>query len=153
MMLKAKLEKKVSQFEELCRRKGLRLTHQRLEILKELVADTSHPSAEDVYNRIVKRLPMISLDTVYRTIALFEEHGLVKRVEILDDRSRFDSNLEKHHHLVCVRCKRIEDFYWSNFDSLRAPNNISSWGIVQSKHVELRGLCKACMKKEKRKKP
>ncbi len=153
MMLKAELDKKISTFEELCRSKGLRLTHQRLEILKELIQDTSHPSAEDVYRRIVKRLPMISLDTVYRTIALFEENGLVKRVEVLDDKSRYDSNLEEHQHMVCVRCKRIEDFNWQGFDKLRVPGNVRNWGTVMSKHVELRGICKECLKKERKRTP
>ena len=127
--------------------RGLRLTHQRLEILRELSADTGHPSAEDIYTRVVKRIPTISLDTVYRTIATFEESGVVSRVQVLDDRGRFDSNMSVHHHMVCTRCKKIEDFYWPAFDNMDVPGDLGSWGEVASKHVELRGLCKDCRRK------
>ena len=134
--------------EELLRSRGVRVTHQRLEILRELVSSDGHPSAEQVHESVVARLPAISLDTVYRTIALFEEMGLIRRVEVLDDRGRFDANLEPHHHLVCVRCKRIEDIHWPEFDRLLPPPETESWGRVSSRHVEFRGLCRECLEKE-----
>ena len=126
------------------RQKGIRVTHQRLEILKKIMSDPTHPAAEDIYARVVKQMPMISLDTVYRTIATFEEAGLIGRVEVLDDRARYDANIDPHHHLVCTNCKKIEDFYWPEFDNLKTPNEINNWGDIQSRNIEVRGLCREC---------
>lgn len=136
----------LDRFEHVCRDRGLRITHQRVEIFKELVRATEHPTAEYIFNRVRKRLSMISLDTVYRTLGTFEEHGLIKRVHLVDNTARFDINLDKHHHLVCSRCGRIEDFYWEDFDSLQLPDALKKWGEIDSRHVEVRGLCSKCRK-------
>ncbi|MFZ5979532.1 MAG: Fur family transcriptional regulator [Candidatus Zixiibacteriota bacterium] len=141
---------KLERFKQILKEHGLRLTHQRVVILNELVSAEGHPSAEDVYSRVLKRLPTVSLDTVYRTIASFEKYDIVKRVQVLDDKGRFDSNLDVHHHLVCKRCKKIEDFYWPAFDGLNIPGDLKNWGKVESKYVELRGLCKECRQKSKK---
>ena len=133
-------------FEQVCRIKGLRVTHQRQEIFAEFARFNGHPTAENIFNRVRKRLTTISLDTVYRTIATFEEYGLVKRVQILDNLARFDINLKIHHHLVCSRCKKIEDFYWPDFDRLSLPGSVNEWGDIEQKHVEIRGLCRNCKK-------
>jgi len=149
--MKTAVINKLEHFKQILKEHGLRLTHQRVVILSELLSDGGHPSAEDIYERAVKRLPTISLDTVYRTIACFENYGIVKRVQVLDDKGRFDSNLDIHHHLVCKRCKKIEDFYWPAFDGLNIPGGLKGWGEVESKCVELRGLCRECRRKVKRK--
>lgn len=131
-------------FEEVCRSKGLRLTHQRTEIFRELAQSSGHPTAEYVFNRVRRRLKTISLDTVYRTIATFEECGLIKRIQVVGDAARFDVNLSVHHHLVCSRCEKIEDFYWPDFDRLKLPDSARQWAEIDSRHVELRGLCQRC---------
>jgi Fur family transcriptional regulator, peroxide stress response regulator len=145
-----KINELVNSFEQVCRLKGLRITHQRTEIFRELARFPGHPTAENVFGKIRKRLKTISLDTVYRTIATFEEFGLIKRVRLLDNSSRFDMNLSIHHHLVCTECNKIEDFYWPYFDQLKLPGPLSNWGIIDSKHVEIRGLCVTCQKKLKK---
>jgi len=134
-------------FEQVCRSKGLRITHQRSEIFRELAKYPGHPTAENVFGQVRKRLKTISLDTVYRTIATFEEYGLTKRVHFLDNIARFDINLSIHHHLVCTYCEKVEDFYWPNFDRMDLPDSVIGWGNVESKHVELRGLCENCRAK------
>jgi len=136
--------KNLKELREICRSQGLRLTHQRLEVFRELLSTPGHPSAEDVCQRVRRRLPSISLDTVYRTIYTFERCGVVKRLSALDERIRFDSNLEPHHHLVCVRCRQIEDFYWPDFAAMEKPEEVEMWGEIHTEHVELRGLCKNC---------
>jgi len=115
-------------------------------IYRELIKDKNHPSAEDVYDKVSEHIPTISADTVYRTINTFEQYGLIQRVHVQDDRSRFDPKLKKHHHLICKRCKSIVDFDWQTFDQLTLPKNVQSWGAINSKHVEFRGLCKKCIK-------
>lgn len=134
----------IDNFENACRAKGLRITHQRIEIFKVLLKHTNHPTTEEVFEQVRKHLNTISLDTVYRTIATFETYGLIKRVHHIDNASRFDVNLSKHHHMVCSRCNRIEDFYWPDFDALKPPKGIAGWGKMGLKRVVIDGLCSAC---------
>jgi len=131
-----------------CRRRGLKLTHQRLEIYKVLAAGEIHPSAEEIHRQLAPSMPTLSLDTVYRTLMTFEKQGLIGRVEILDDRARFDANLRKHHHLVCKVCRRAVDFYCPEIDELEVPVNAEGWGEIQSRHLELRGVCRSCSEKD-----
>jgi len=135
-------------FEEVCKSKGLRITHQRTEIYKTLLKHTNHPTTEDVFNQVRMRLKTISLDTVYRTLATFEEYGLIKRVHHIDNATRFDINVSNHHHLVCTKCNKIEDFYWPDFDQLKLPETISHWDQIEVKHVVISGLCSTCKKRK-----
>lgn len=135
-------------FEKICKTKGLRITHQRTEIFKALLNHANHPTTEDIFNQVRKYLKTISLDTVYRTIATFEEYGLIKRVHHIDHATRFDVNISKHHHLICSHCNKIEDFYWPNFDQMRPPKSISEWGQIKLKHVVISGLCSSCLKRK-----
>jgi Fur family peroxide stress response transcriptional regulator len=135
----------VNWFVEECRLRNLKLTHQRLEIFRELVSGASHPSAEELHRRLRPRMPTLALDTVYRTLLTFESRGLIARVEALDDRARFEANLRTHHHLVCTRCRRAFDFYWPDIDQLETPNEIAGWGQIKSRHLELRGTCRHCL--------
>lgn len=129
---------------EIFREQGLKLTQQRLEILRTVLEHGGHPSAEEVYRRVRPVLPTVSLDTVYRALMLFERIGIISRVEILDDRSRFEPKNSPHHHLVCVLCRSIEDFSSPEADRIVPPES-GKWGKVLSNHLELRGICRACL--------
>jgi Fur family peroxide stress response transcriptional regulator len=135
----------VKAFEAQCRREGLKLTHQRLEIFRELASTDEHPSADVVYKRVQARIPTISLDTVYRTLCTLENHGLIARVHAFDDRARFDADLSPHQHLACTECKRVEDIQWEGFEDIKPPPKAKEWGNIKSRHVVLRGICRECL--------
>jgi Fur family peroxide stress response transcriptional regulator len=139
---------KVNVLQDICRETGLKLTHQRLEILRELMKAKDHPSVETVHRRVQVRIPTISLDTVYRSISTFERHGLIARMHVFDDQGRFDADLSPHHHLVCTQCKSIEDFLWGTFDGANLPSEIVGWGQIYTKHAVLRGVCRACLNRK-----
>ena len=143
---KKNLSKLMDGFEQVCKMKGLRITHQRSQIFYELAKYPGHPTAENVFTRIRKRLKTISLDTVYRTITTFEEYGLIKKIQLIDHATRYDINLKVHHHLVCSSCKKVVDFYWPDFDRMDLPEDIHNWGIVERKHVVINGICSECQK-------
>jgi Fur family peroxide stress response transcriptional regulator len=138
-------------FEAQCRRGGLKLTHQRVEIFRELASTDDHPSADVVYKRVQARIPTISLDTVYRTLLTFENHGLIARVSAFDDRARFDANLSPHQHLACTECRRIKDVHWEGFEDMEPPATTKEWGDVKTRRVVLRGICRECLKKQPKK--
>jgi Fur family peroxide stress response transcriptional regulator len=144
---KNSLQEKLKQFERFCRLKNIKITHQRREIFILMTSLAIHPSAEEIFKRIKTKLPMISLDTVYRTLTTFEKAGIISRVQAFDDRIRFDANLQPHHHLICTKCKGIVDFYWPAFDSIQLPPDTNRWGTIKLKQVELRGGCIKCSKR------
>jgi Fur family peroxide stress response transcriptional regulator len=143
---KPSLSDKLRTFEGLFRKAGLKLTHQRLEIYRELASTYDHPSAETVYKRVQKRIPTIAVDTVYRTLLTFEQFGIATRVNAFDDRARFDANMSPHQHLACRECRSIVDFDWKAFDQMNPPAGTEKWGRVDSKHAILKGICKECLR-------
>ena len=138
----------LDEFERVCKARGLKITHQRVEIFKTLLKHRNHPTVEDVFDQVRKHLKTVSLDTVYRTIATFEEYGLIRRVHHIDNATRLDINTSNHHHLICSQCSRIEDFCWPDFDRMKPPKSISHWDQIEAKHVVISGLCASC-KREK----
>ena len=88
---------------------NLRMTRQRRVILEELRKVNTHPSADEVYEIVRKRLPRISLGTVYRNLEILSESGDIQKLEPGCSLKRFDGNPSEHCHLRCVRCGRIAD--------------------------------------------
>ena len=142
-------KQQLEHLKQLCDDAGIKLTHQRLEIFKELMAGSDHPSAESVYKKLKEKLPMIAIDTVYRTLATFDELGLVRKLHVMNERTLFDTNLDVHHHFICTHCKKVEDIYWSDFDETVLPAAMGQLGKVHSRHLELHGVCNNCLKVEK----
>ena len=148
MTVKAtEMDRRVKAFSEACRSYGIKPTHQRAEIYRELVATREHPDAETIYTRVRKRIPAISLDTVYRTLRMLEKKGFISRVGSLGEKTRFDGNTGRHHHFVCTECGFIGDVYHEEWNDLQAPRDVKALGTTNSVHVELRGHCKACQRK------
>ena len=145
------LQDRIKAFEGNCRKAGLRLTQQRLDIYRELASRDDHPSAEDIYAEVSSRMPTISLDTVYRTLATLELNGLIFRVHAFDDRARFDANLSPHQHVVCTGCESVKDLQWQAFEVMKLPTETKEWGHVETKRVVLRGICKKCLEKKEKK--
>jgi Fur family peroxide stress response transcriptional regulator len=143
------LQRMMNRFEDVVRRAGVKLTQQRIEIFRELAGTGDHPDIETVFTSVRKKMPTVSLDTVYRTLGLFADLGLVMTVRPLNARVRFDANTDVHHHFICTRCGAILDFEHRDFDTLKVPEAATGLGRVESRHIELRGTCAACLEKEK----
>jgi Fur family peroxide stress response transcriptional regulator len=141
---KAEVEVRLMRFVETCRRSGLKITHQRTEVFRELAAREDHPGAEAVCQQVRRRVPAISRDTVYRTLALLEAQGLIRKAEVLFNQSRYDANTECHHHFICTVCARVQDFYSEALDHLPLPRSVKSLGRIQSAQVQVRGVCSPC---------
>ncbi len=145
----SELERRMGDFAETCRQKGLKATHQRMEIFRELAGSEEHPDAEAVYRSVRRRVPAISRDTVYRTLATLEEHGLIRKAEALSGSIRFDANMDRHHHFICTACGAIKDFQSQALDELPIPQAVRSLGTIESAQVQVRGLCETCAKRRR----
>ena len=140
------LEQNMQLFITACRSAGLKVTHQRTEIYRHLLVIADHPSAETLHEHLLPELPSISLDTVYRTLATLEQHGLVTRIQTAESQARFEVAHTPHHHLICSRCKEVMDFHWPAIDSIDLPAIAGQWGQIESKTIVMYGVCKSCSK-------
>ncbi|MDW7771400.1 MAG: transcriptional repressor [Desulfobulbaceae bacterium] len=126
--------------------KKLRMTHQREIILQELKKNKNHPSADELYERVKKKLPRISLATVYRNLEVLSETGAINKIEISGRQKRFDWELSSHNHIYCMQCHRVEDI------NIKMPEKpalepFESRGYkVQGCRIEFFGYCPACQK-------
>ncbi len=127
---------------------GLQVTYQRLAIYQALYFAKEHPSAEVIYQQVRKRFPMISLGTVYKTLERFYDVGLVQKVSPITEVARYDAIVTPHHHMVCLKCQAIQDFYDPSLDQqIKLPEN-NGFHLLRHQ-VLLQGYCPHCHKAEK----
>jgi len=146
---KQDIEQRMASFNEACRKSGAKLTHQRMEIFREVAQTSDHPDAEKVFRGVRERIPTVSQDTVYRTLWWLKELGLITTLGPPRERTRFDANLSRHHHFVCIHCGLTRDFYSGKFDNLKLPESVQSIGYAEMTQVEVKGVCLKCAAKEK----
>jgi Fur family ferric uptake transcriptional regulator len=110
----------VSRIEQLCAEKGLRMTDQRRVIARVLSDASDHPDAEELYRRASAIDPHISIATVYRTVKLFEDAGILERHDFRDGRSRYEEVPDTHHdHLIDIQSGRVIEFRNEEIESLQ----------------------------------
>jgi Fe2+ or Zn2+ uptake regulation protein len=121
---------------------NIKVTPQRIAIIKFLEENKIHPTAEKIFNNIIKDYPTISLATIYNTLEKLEEINEIYKLKITDDNKvNYENNLNPHHHFYCKKCKNIFDI-----DIKCDYFNIK---IVEGNHIEevhgyFKGLCKNC---------
>jgi Fe2+ or Zn2+ uptake regulation protein len=123
---------------------NLRMTRQRKVILEELRKVNTHPSADEVYEMVRKRLPRISLGTVYRNLEILSESGDIQKLEPGCNLKRFDGNPSKHSHIRCIRCDRIADVpmvpgFEIDLEQVKATNF-----EITGHRLEFLGVCPQC---------
>ena len=120
------------------------MTRQRKIILEKLREVDTHPSADEVYEMVRRRLPRISLGTVYRNLEFLSKSGMIQKLEPGCSLKRFDGNPHDHYHIRCIQCDRVID---AHFDiDLKISNEDSKGGnfkIIGHK-LEFIGLCAKC---------
>ncbi len=115
------VDRRVDSLAGALRERGMRLTHQRLEVVRQIASTDEHPDVETIYCGVKARVPTISLDTVYRTLGALADLGLIARVTATAGPARYDANVTQHHHFVCTRCGLVRDIVNSDLDAVRAP--------------------------------
>lgn len=133
--------------EEISRRlnsKGYRLTKQRLTVLKALQGTKSHPDANWIYEKVRKEIPHISLGTIYRTLGVLKETGLLRELDYGSSLSRYDANAENHVHIVCTNCGRIADLELPLGTELERQAQGATDFAINDYRLEFYGLCPDC---------
>jgi Fur family transcriptional regulator, peroxide stress response regulator len=138
----------VEKFAQYCRSHGLSVTHQRLAIFEALASSREHPSAEQLHTAVQRRIPTLSLATVYKNLEALKAIGAVVDVNPLHEQARYESALpgtgagHPHHHLVCTSCKKVRDLHDSDLDRLRVRD--AQGFEVRAVRVQAEGLCPDC---------
>jgi Fur family ferric uptake transcriptional regulator len=110
----------VDRIEKLCVEKGMRMTDQRRVVARVLSVAKDHPDVEELYRRAHKVDPNISIATVYRTVRLFEEAGIIERHDFRDGRSRYEETPDAHHdHLIDMRTGKVIEFMDEEIEALQ----------------------------------
>lgn len=122
----------------------IRVTPQRQAILRFLKQTDSHPTAEQIFEHVRHSFPGISLATVYNTVNLFVELGLVRELPNADRSSRFDGDVSDHYHLVCNKCGAIVDYHGRDLKDLEEDVARDTGFQVSSRRVDFFGICPDC---------
>ncbi len=124
---------------------GLPMTTQRRALIEVLASRKDHPTVDEIFSKLSRRIPEVSRTTVYRSLEMFTELGLIKRVEHPDAAARFDPNVSEHHHFLCTNCGGLSDL---PAGALRGVRRLAYVG--KGKHtaeeisVLVRGSCDDC---------
>ncbi len=122
----------------------IRMTKQRQVILEELCKVTSHPTADEMYHMIRKRLPKISLGTVYRNLEILSELGMVLKLEVGGTQKRFDGNVENHYHVRCTDCGSVGDLHMAPDHEIEEKAQSHTDFQIKRHSLEFIGVCPEC---------
>src|SRR6202140_3999400 len=135
---------RLSEFAARCRKGGLAVTPQRLAIIKVLLSSAEHPRADAIFAAVRVEHPTISLATVRRTLETLCEIGEARKVTMLHDSARYDGNITPHHHVVCVKCRRIRDIEIPELQQvLKGREAIGDFQVLGAS-LEIQALCARC---------
>ena len=121
-----------------------RSTRQRRVILAELRSARTHPTAAELHRQVRKRLPRISLGTVYRNLEVLCEDGLARKLFLAGADARYDGLTDAHDHLRCTGCGTLQDFPGGSRDVRPALPREAAGFLIQGYRLEYHGLCAAC---------
>lgn len=120
----------------------MKMTPQRMAIMRYLDGNVTHPSASDIYGALHGQFPTMSLATVYNTMETLKEQGRIVELSIDPGKKRFDPNVEPHHHLICTRCSKIVDIF-TEFPLGLTKDEMHGFEIIGN-HVDFYGICGDC---------
>ncbi|ASC69114.1 Peroxide-responsive repressor PerR [Halomicronema hongdechloris C2206] len=125
------------------RQQGLRVTPQRYAVYANLLQRSDHPTVEQILTDLNRDLPISSQATVYSSLQALRQVGLVREVLLEEGISRYDANVDPHHHFRCRQCGCIKDIAWDALPALdlsQVPTDLS----LESYEITIHGLCQVC---------
>jgi len=143
------MDKHIHSYDEEIRQKGYRLTPQRMMVLEAIEHAEDHISAEEIHAQIIEKYPNVNISTVYRSLELLTELGLVTSTNMGDGTQRFHIRRKsQHHHLVCNFCGRVYDINEANLSNLK-NSLLANYGFAaELRHIAFFGKCTRCINQE-----
>ena len=143
-------KQRLADLARICRERGLRCTVQRRAILEAVLELDNHPTAEQVYEVVVPRLPGVSKTTVYRELDSLARLGVISKACHPGAVARYDRRTGLHHHLICLSCDAVVDISDERLDALVLPDTSGFGFTVTDFRVQLRGICRRCREHQRR---
>ena len=134
---------------ETLRKKGYKATPQRIAICRFALQSRDHPTAQRIYDEVRKVHPTVSLATVYKTLQILTEHGLIQELDFPQSQARFDSYVEPHINLVCLRCGNIQDLDDDAAREMVARMTAKAEFTRTGQRLDIYGICKICRNRTK----
>ena len=122
---------------------NIKPSYQRIKVLEYLLDKRNHPTVEQIYHDLVQQIPTISKTTVYNSLYLFMEQGLVRQLNIDDNKTRYDATISSHGHFKCELCGHIADFPLQ-VDQIEVNGVLKEYKINE-KEVYYKGICPNCL--------
>jgi Fur family peroxide stress response transcriptional regulator len=129
---------------ETLRKKGYKATPQRIAICRFALHSRDHPTAHRIYDEVKKVHPTVSLATVYKTLQILTEHGLIQELDFPESQARFDSYVEPHINLVCLRCDNIQDLDDPAVRKMVERITATTEFTWTRQRIDIYGICKIC---------
>ncbi len=136
------------QKEKVLSQKNSRKTQQRSLILEELKKVNTHPTAEEIYTIVKKRMPRISLGTVYRNLDLLVETGVIRKIDSAGTVRRFDADMSEHVHARCTKCSKVVDIFENYSSKFSLDKTHIEKFLLTSVNIEFEGICHDCAKEQ-----
>lgn len=116
-------------------------------IIEYLMSTNAHPTADNIYTEVRKRIPAISLGTVYRNLRKMTERGEILRISRGENGDRFDGNTKPHYHFICMKCGQVFDMNLPYIDKLDSITDALSEDEICKHSIIFEGVCKECKNK------
>jgi Fur family peroxide stress response transcriptional regulator len=134
---------------ETLRRDGYKATPQRIAICRFALQSRDHPTAQRIYGEVRKVHPTVSLATVYKTLQILTEHGMIQELDFPQSQARFDSYVEPHINLVCLQCGNIQDLDDDAAREIVERMTAKTEFKRTGQRLDIYGICKICRNKTK----
>lgn len=125
---------------------GIKPSAQRIAIMQYLMSHFTHPTVEDVYNGLTRRLPTLSRTTVYNTLRMFAEHNAALMLTIDDHHVCYDGNTTPHVHFICRQCGKVFDLMDEPAPTLQGVRYVGNH-LVDDAQLYYKGVCEHCLAK------
>lgn len=143
-MQKQQLSERITQCERVFRDRGLPMTIQRRAVFEELLCRNDHPTVDQIHQVVNGRLHGVSRTTVYRVLEALVEAGVAQKVCHPGASARYDANIHRHHHMVCLRCEKVVDLHSDDLDALPMPQTFADGFEMTDFTIHFRGVCADC---------
>jgi len=131
--------------EEYLKENGIKPSYQRIKVFDYLIRHKNHPTVDGIFKTLVKDIPTLSKTTVYNTLKLFLEQGIVQLLVIEENETRYDADISTHGHFKCEKCGQVYDL---SIDlSVVDLSELESYQ-VNEQHIYFKGICNRCLNKD-----
>jgi Fur family ferric uptake transcriptional regulator len=127
-----------------------RKTHQRQVVLETLRKTAAHPTADELYEEVRKKMPRVSLGTVYRNLEILSTCGEINKLDLGEGKKRFDARMDPHHHFLCKQCGRVYDLPFIPVEDITQEAARMSHFKITGVQIGFEGICDACLGNEKK---